>query len=96
VIEKLGSGTDEYATLRLAERFDHKFSDAFKVWQSVEFLPQVDRWGNFIMNAEVGIETGLTKTLNLRTYAQDSYDNEPAPGRRKNDFKLVVALAYKF
>ena len=30
------------------------------------------------------------------TLIQDHYDLEPAPGRKKNDLKLVTALAYKF
>lgn len=83
-------------TLRLAERFDHKLNDRAKIWQSVEILPQVDNFSNYIVNAELGVETSLTKRLSLRTYIQDTYDNEPAPGREKNDLKLVAAMAYKF
>jgi putative salt-induced outer membrane protein YdiY len=96
VYEKQGSDERGYFTLRLAERFDHKLSDRAKIWQSLEFLPQVDDFENFIVNAELGVETGLTEKLSLRTYLQDTYDNEPAPGRDENDFKLVTALAYKF
>jgi putative salt-induced outer membrane protein YdiY len=94
--ERVGTETDTYVIIRFAERFEHKFNDAVKLWQSVEFLPQVDRWKNYIINAELGVEAALTKTLSLRTFAQDTYDNEPAPGRKKNDLKIVTALAYKF
>ena len=48
------------------------------------------------MNAEIGIETGITTQISLRTYLQDTYDHEPAPGRQKNDLKFVTAIAYKF
>jgi putative salt-induced outer membrane protein YdiY len=96
IYEKQGDDTRGYFTLRLAERFDHKLSDRAKIWQSVEILPQVDDIENYIVNAELGVETGLTTKLSLRTYVQDTYDNEPAPGRKKNDLKLVTALAYKF
>ena len=94
--EKVGDETDTYMSLRFAERFEHKFSDTVRIWQSVEFLPQVDRFHNYIINAEAGVETGLSKKLALRVYAQDTYDNEPAEGRKKNDIKLVSAVAYKF
>jgi putative salt-induced outer membrane protein YdiY len=62
----------------------------------VEYLPQVDRWGNYIINSEIGVDTALTKKTSLKVFAIDSYDNEPAPGRKKNDLKLVTAIGYKF
>ena len=77
VYEKQGGDTTGYVTLRLAERFDHKLNDRVKLWQSIEFLPQVDNWDNWILNGEIGIETSLTPKLSLRTYLQDTYDNEP-------------------
>ena len=86
----------EYMTLRFADRFEHKFSDSVRVWQMAEFLPQIDRWHNYIINAEVGVEVALSKKFSLRSYVQDTYDNEPAEGRKKNDLKWITALAYKF
>jgi putative salt-induced outer membrane protein YdiY len=96
IVEKQGGVTDDYITLRVAERFEHKLTDRAKLWQALEFLPQVDNWDNFIINAEIGIDTAITKNLSLRTYIQDTYDNEPAPGRDENDLKLVAGVAYKF
>lgn len=96
VYEKQGRHTQGYLSLRLGDHFEHKFNDRVKLWQMAEVLPQVDNFDNAVVNAELGVETGLSKKLNLRTYLQDTYDNEPAPGRKKNDVKLVVALAYKF
>ena len=88
--------THSYATLRLAERLEQKLSDQAKLWEAVEFLPQVNRFNNYIANAEIGVETTMTKKLNLLTYLQDTYHSEPPPGRQKNDLKLVAAIKYKF
>jgi len=96
VHEKQGGEVNDYLTLRIAERFDWKINERAKLWQSLEFLPQVDDWDNFIVNAEIGLETSITAQVNLRTYLQDTYDNEPAPDREKNDLKFVTAIAYKF
>jgi hypothetical protein len=82
--------------LRVAERFEHKLSDRAKIWQTLEYLPQVDRFSNYIINGEVGVEAGLTAKLSLRAWVQDTYDNEPAADRLKNDFKLFSGVAYKF
>jgi len=62
----------------------------------MEFLPQVDKPDNYLINAEVGVETPITKKFSLRTVLQDSFANIPAPGRKDNDIKLISGLTYKF
>lgn len=96
VFEKQGSDETTYFTVRFAERFEHKLNDRVRLWQSLEWLPQVDDFDNWILNAEIGVETQLTEKLSLRVFALDTYDNQPAPGRDENDLKLVTAVAYKF
>lgn len=96
VYEKQGKETEGYFTARIAENFEHKFSDRVRLWQSLEFLPQVDDFENFLINAEIGLESKLTEKLALKVFALDTYDNQPAPGRKENDIKLVTALGYTF
>ena len=98
VFEKLGSIEHNYLTLRVSERLERKISDRARLWQSAEFLPQVDDMNNYLIHGEIGIEADLTKDKKfaLRSYIQDTYDNEPAPGRKQNDLKWVTAIAYKF
>lgn len=96
VIQKLGRTTRGYATLRLAERYEHKFSPTAKLWQSFEFLPQVDKFSNYYWDGEIGVEAAITKQLSLRSYIQDTYYAIPANGRLKNDLKLVTGIVYKF
>ena len=57
---------------------------------------EVGQWDNFVVNAEIGIEVAINAKWSLKTYLQDTYDNEPAAGRKKNDLKLVSGIAYKF
>ena len=56
----------------------------------------MDKTVNFIVNVEVGVETAMTKSLTLKTYLLDSYQNRPALGRKKNDIQIVAAVGYKF
>jgi putative salt-induced outer membrane protein len=94
--EHLGGNYSSFGTLRLAENFEHKFNDRARLWEKAEILPQVDKFQNYVANFEIGIEASVTKTLSLKTYLDDSYQSEPAPGRYRNDMKIVSALAYKF
>ena len=96
VFESQAGEEDSYMTIRFAERWDQKLSDTVKLWQGVEYLPDVEDWGRYVVNFEIGVEIQINKHLYQRTYFQDVYNSEPAPGRDENDLKLVAALAYKF
>ena len=85
-----------YVTLRLAERFEHKFNDVAKMWESVEILPRVERFTEYYVNSEIGLDTAISKHMAWTTYVQDTYYNVPTPGRQKNDIKLVTGIKYKF
>jgi len=95
-IERLGDVDDTYATMRLFEKYDHKFNSQVHTWESVEFLPDAGLVEKFSLNMEVGVETTITKSLSLKTMLQDNYVNLPAAGRKDNDVKLVSGISYKF
>jgi putative salt-induced outer membrane protein YdiY len=98
IAEKLDDHYSDFMTLRVGEKYHQKLSDRARLWQTAEFLPEVDHFNNYILNGEIGIEADITqdKKLTLRSFLQDMYNNVPAPGRLKNDTKLVTAIAYKF
>jgi putative salt-induced outer membrane protein len=96
ITEKVGHDESTYLAARVAEKFEHKFSDKARVWEMAEFLPQVDDFENFIINAEVGAEASLTEKVLLRVSVVDNYDNQPAPGRKENDVKIISSVGYKF
>jgi len=90
------SSPARYFTLRLADRFEHKFNDRAKIWQQTEWLPKVDDFHKYLLNTEVGLEAALTKAMSLRVVGTHRYDSEPAVGRKNYDLAVVSALAYKF
>jgi putative salt-induced outer membrane protein len=94
--QRLGSNDEAFLTVRFAERFEHKFKDWARVWQSVEFLPQVEQFDNYVVNFQVGAEASLTKSLSLKTTLDDTYQSIPAAGRLKNDVKIISGVSYKF
>jgi putative salt-induced outer membrane protein YdiY len=96
VYEKVGGITDHYMSLRAAESAKYKISDRARLWQKIEYIPQVDNFENYLVTAEIGIDSDLTEKLGMRFTIQDVYDNEPAAGRKSNDLRVVSSLRYKF
>ncbi len=98
IFERLGTNDSNYATLRVGEKFHWQLSDHARLWQTLEWLPKVEDFNDYIVNFEIGIEADITARgkVTLRTFLQDTYNSDPAPGREKNDAKLVSAIVYKF
>jgi putative salt-induced outer membrane protein YdiY len=94
--EHLGSEYNSFMMVRLAEKFERKFSDRARIWQKVEFIPQVDELDNYLVNFEVGAEAALTKVFSLKTTLQDNYQRQAAAGRLKNDVLIISGISYKF
>jgi putative salt-induced outer membrane protein YdiY len=92
-----GEQAHGYWAARLAERFEYKITATTKVWETLEYLPQVDDWANnYLMNLEIGIDTSITKHWSLRVVFQDQYASQPAAGKKNNDLRLLAGTAYKF
>ena len=97
VIERLGEVDTTYATMRLAEKFERKFNhNSARIWENIEFLPQVDIPGDYLINSEIGLSSSIYKNLDLQIYLDDNFNSQPAAGLRRNDVKLVSGVTYKF
>ena len=96
IVQRLGGVDTTYASLRLADRFEQKLDGGARFWERAEILPQVNKFENYLVNAEVGAEAPLTKTVSLRVTVQDNFVHQPAPDRKNNDVKVVSGLVYKF
>ena len=91
-----GEGVQNYIALRLAERGEYKFASGAKIWESVEWLPKLEDFENYLMNAEIGISAPVTKAINVSLVLQDTYKSVPAKGKLKNDLKLIAGVGYLF
>jgi putative salt-induced outer membrane protein YdiY len=94
--QSLGNQGDTFATLRLADKFEYKINSHARIWQTVEFLPEISGWNNYLINFELGAEASLTKSFSLKSFLDDNFNSEPALDHVKNDVRLITAIAYKF
>ena len=96
VTERQGADDQTYAAARLASRFEYRLGSGSRIWQRTELIPQVDKQENYVVNAELGIETPVAKDLTLQVYLQDNYVHQPAPDYKHNDVRLISGLSYRF
>ncbi len=94
ISEKKGGETSDDLALRVAERYERVTETNAKWWQSLEYLPHVDDFDIYILNAEIGVEAPVSASLNIRLSVKDTYDSNPAPDRENNDVSVIGALAY--
>jgi hypothetical protein len=91
-----GQDVHNYIALRLGERGEYKFKSGAKIWESVEWLPKIQDFQNFLVVAEAGVSAPISKAFSVSLVAQDNYKSVPALGKMKNDFKLIAGLSYIF
>jgi putative salt-induced outer membrane protein YdiY len=86
---------DEYLALRIGENGEMRFTNKSKIWESVEYLPQVDDVTRYLLNAELGIEAAVNNRLSLRLVLQDKYDSDPGQDLESNDLSFIAGISLK-
>ncbi len=92
--EDQGGISRDFLTVRFAERFEHQLSNRSKLWQSAVFSPEADNFSDYLLTAEVGIDTLLSEQWALRTSVRYQYDSTPANGQQSDDTTLLMGLSY--
>jgi len=95
----LNQKTRNYSSLRVAERGEWKISDTAKLWETVNYFPALNNLltdYHYLVVAEAGLETIVTTHTTMRFVVQDTYDSDPASGRRPNDNTYLATIGYKF
>jgi len=96
IYERKGNVNSGYFALRFAERFEHEFNERVRLFQEVEYLPQIDDFGDYLINFALGVESDLSQKMSLGVTLFDNYVSQPAPGRENNDVRLIASVKYKF
>jgi len=92
IFEKVGGLEDNNLAPRVGERFSWTISCTSKIYQTAEYIYDVNDSDNYMINAEVGIEAAISSNLSLVMMVRDNFDNEPADGKERNDVAVISAL----
>ena len=89
-----GGVKSDFATLRLAEKFEYHFNESTKFWQLLGLNPAVEDFSDYVLDLELGIETRITNQWSLRTFMKHRIDSNPALGKGRSDTSILLGLAY--
>lgn len=81
---------------RLAQNFEFRFAEKAKAFQGVEIYGDPTVEDHYLINARAGVETGLTKFMNLRFTLQNQYNARPLPGTKDNDLSAVTSIIFNY
>lgn len=95
VFEEMNGNADDYAAFRLAQRFEYKFGEGARVWQSMETVLQFTESHEYFVNAELGAEAKLNARFSLRIVLKDKYDSHPESGIENNDITLTSGISVR-
>ncbi len=95
IFEDVAMVEDNQVALRIGNTYERQLSETSKVWQKVEFIPAVEDFDDYLINAELGIEAAVAGDVSLRVVIQDRYDSTPGAGLDENDLSVIAGLSYK-
>ena len=91
-----GDVSNDYITLRAAERFFWAFSASASIEQTVEYLPEMGDAEGSLINADVTLTSAMTDHLALKATCADKYNSAPAEGADENDLSVTLSLQLTF
>ena len=96
VAEKKGGEEEGFMAARAAQSLEFLITASLQVWESVEFVQNIQDTEVYFVNSEIGLETVLIYNLRLRFTVEDRYDNRPAEGKKSNDLLTTTSLNWSF
>ena len=89
-------GNTDHIALRLAYHYDRKLNEKVSLVHNVEYLPNVADWGDYNLNADLGLRAMLTEKLFAEFKVVWQHDSTPAPGALEDDLRYTVGVGLNF
>jgi putative salt-induced outer membrane protein YdiY len=93
--EDVANRTDDGVALRIGQRWTQVLSETAHLSQYLEYLPQLDDFGDYLLNAGIAVEAAINSMVNLRIAIDDRFDKTPGVGLKDNDLFITAGLVYR-
>jgi len=75
---------------------DKTFWRDLKVWQDLTLYPSLEETERYRLKSETGVTQPLNENLSWKISFIDEFNSEPAGESKKNDYRLISGIDYKF
>ncbi len=96
VVERVAGVEDDYATVRLAEKYDWKISETANFYFNTEFNARAEDVEDNTSLFITGVKSKVNGQLSIFVELRDEYDSRPTAGVKHNDSTLMAGLNYEF
>ena len=99
VYEKYENGkSNDFIAARLAYAVDWSpLPGRLKLYHTLEYLPSLEDFTeDYLLNIVAGLRATVYKGFFADFRVEWSHDNTPAPGRKKDDTRLIVGVGWEF
>lgn len=85
-----------YVSAVAGEEFGWTISETQSIRQLLEVLPNVEQGKDWVAHFEAAYRQAVLGGIFMEASFLADYDNEPAPGKKKDDLKYGLTLGYQF
>jgi len=89
-------GSEEHAAVRLAYHVDWTPLKPLKLFNNLEYLPNITDLGDYNLNADVGLRATVYEGFFAEGKIELRYDSTPAPGAKKEDVRYLFGVGWQF
>ncbi len=94
-----GTGDEFFFAYRAGEGFEWIFdpdNKKSKLFQTASYIQSTEDSNEFIVNAKLGVQAKLAGALSISQTIENSFINQPAAGKKRNDILVLTALIFTF
>ncbi len=86
--------SDSFATIRLAQHFDYRWSDVTRIRQSTSLTPKASDAASYVFEFSAGLDLRINERWDIQPRVTHRIDLSPAFGQEEADTLITVGLAY--
>ncbi|NQT95519.1 MAG: DUF481 domain-containing protein, partial [Candidatus Omnitrophica bacterium] len=75
---------------------EKKLFNNSKITQNLYYYPTIEDYNDYRFRSDTSLDVALNKKLSLRLSLINDYNSAPPKDTKKNDLRLISALAYSF
>jgi hypothetical protein len=91
------TGSNDYFAPRLAYHIDWTPRAGIFLFHNLEYLPSFEDPANqYLINADAGVRFTLISQLYSELKGEWKHNEQPAPGREKDDFRILLGIGWAF